>query len=257
MVPECFPTLGTEVKNGGSMNETTLPIAETFVSIQGEGMLTGLPSWFVRLAGCNLRCRWCDTPYASWDAHGQQQSIPSLLKQAKASRVRHAVLTGGEPMLFEGIEPLCDALAREGWHITIETAGTIARTLHCDLMSISPKLSNSTPAHNDPRDPLGMWHDRHEQRRLNVEVLDALIGQARDYQLKFVVCSADDVCEIESLLTQLRTYDPSRVLLMPEGVEPALATRLDQRAVAQLCIDRGWRYCHRVHIEVFGNQRGT
>lgn len=239
------------------MNETTLPIAETFVSIQGEGMLTGTPSWFVRLAGCNLRCRWCDTPYASWDAHGQQRSIASLLEQAKASQVKHAVLTGGEPMLFEGIEMLCEALAREGWHITIETAGTIARTLPCDLMSISPKLSNSTPAKNDPRDPLAIWHDRHDKRRLDIEALDVLIQQAHDYQLKFVVCSANDLHEIDSLLAKLKTYDPIRVLLMPEGVEPAQATPFDLRTVVQLCIDRGWRYCHRVHIEVFGNQPGT
>jgi 7-carboxy-7-deazaguanine synthase len=81
----------------------TVPISETFVSIQGEGKLAGVPSYFVRVSGCNLRCAWCDTPYASWEPDGGARTIDRVVEEARsaASRgVRHAVLTGGEPMMF-------------------------------------------------------------------------------------------------------------------------------------------------------------
>ncbi len=165
-------------------------IAETFVSIQGEGKLVGTPSWFVRLSGCNLRCTWCDTPHASWSPEGPQRSIDDLVGEAQRSRVRHAVVTGGEPMMFPQVTELTRRLAEEaGLHITIETAGTIVRPVRCDLMSISPKLANSTPAAGDPRDPSGAWAVRHEQRRLNVEALQGLLDAhpSPGFQLKFVV----------------------------------------------------------------------
>ncbi|MFG0315120.1 MAG: 7-carboxy-7-deazaguanine synthase QueE, partial [Phycisphaerales bacterium] len=103
----------------------TLPISETFVSIQGEGKLTGTSSWFCRLAGCNLRCTWCDTPYASWNPEKTDRTIESLVEEAVGSGVKHAVLTGGEPMIFKGLVPLSNELAKRGLHITIETAGTV------------------------------------------------------------------------------------------------------------------------------------
>ena len=141
----------------------TLPIAETFTSIQGEGKLAGVPSYFVRMAGCNLRCTWCDTPYASWKPEGATQRVADLVAGAAASGVRHVVVTGGEPMIFSATEALTRGLRAAGMHITIETAGTISRSVACDLMSISPKLSNSTPL-NDPRDANGAWAARHEAR---------------------------------------------------------------------------------------------
>ncbi|MFG0252257.1 MAG: radical SAM protein, partial [Phycisphaerales bacterium JB038] len=74
---------------------TNLPIAETFASIQGEGKLTGVPSWFIRVAGCNLRCTWCDTPYTSWSPQGASRSVDELVEEALNSGLKHAVLTGG------------------------------------------------------------------------------------------------------------------------------------------------------------------
>ncbi len=233
----------------------TLPISETFVSIQGEGKLTGTPSWFCRLSGCNLRCTWCDTPYASWSPEKTDRTIDSLVEEATGSGVKHAVLTGGEPMIFKGLVPLSNTLANAGMHITIETAGTVTLPgVSCHLLSLSPKLANSTPI-NDPRDENGVWAQRHEDRRLNFESLNALIASTPDRQMKFVVSGPGDLPEIESVLARIRGYRPHDVMLMPEGVRVP-----DNEAiqwVIEECLRRGWSYCPRVHIQLFGDTRGT
>jgi 7-carboxy-7-deazaguanine synthase len=236
------------------MSGPGLPISETFVSIQGEGKLTGVPSWFARVAGCNLRCSWCDTPYASWEPKGEQRSVASLLEEARASGMRHAVLTGGEPMIFEPITELARGLAGMGVHVTIETAGTVHRPVHCDLLSLSPKLANSTPV-GDPRDPSGALAVRHEQRRLDFDALSALLADHPERQVKFVVASLADLTEIEAVLERLPGLAAGDVLLMPEGVTNPDPAGLDW--LVESCVARGWRYCHRLHIQLFGNRRGT
>lgn len=241
------------------MKPDSLPISETFTSIQGEGMLAGVASFFVRVSGCNLRCAWCDTPYASWKTEHTTRSIESLLDEATASGVSHAVLTGGEPMMFDAIEGLAAGLRSRGFHITIETAGTIDRSIACDLMSISPKLANSTPSEGDERDPGGNWRKLHESRRINLGALRGLVARNHEHQLKFVVRGGgelrNDVREIEQLLTSIGGVQPGRVLLMPEGV--TVPSRETQQEIVSVCIERGWRYCPRLHIEIFGNRRGT
>ncbi len=233
----------------------SLPISETFTSIQGEGKLTGVPSFFIRVSGCNLRCGWCDTPYASWSPDGQTQPIESLVEQASASGVKHIVLTGGEPMMFDASTELTQQLRARGLHITIETAGTIHRDLACDLMSISPKLSNSDPARGDARDPLGVWRERHQQRRTNTTALQALIDSYVNRQLKFVVTSPADLAEIDTLLSRLHNWSPDDIQLMPEGIAPPTPEQTEW--VVGECLRRNWRYCRRLHIDIFGNKRGT
>ena len=85
-------------------------IAEIFYSVQGEGKLTGVPSVFVRASGCNLRCTWCDTPYASWNPEGPDRSVDSILEKIAAHNARHVVLTGGEPLMFKEMVPLIEGL---------------------------------------------------------------------------------------------------------------------------------------------------
>lgn len=248
------------VRDGNDAN--TLPIAETFVSVQGEGKLTGVPSWFVRLSGCNLRCAWCDTPYASWSPEKTVRALDDLIGEATriaSGGVRHAVVTGGEPLLFPHAVDLCERLGREaGMHVTVETAGTLdpAPGAPCDLLSVSPKLSTSAP------DPVAFprEHAMHESRRENLPALRSLLGRqrasGRDLQLKFVVTDPGDLVEIQALLDRLEGWDATDVLLMPEGrTREEIAAR--QGWVAKACVDRGWRYCQRLHIELFGNRRGT
>lgn len=235
----------------------SLLIAETFPSIQGEGSLTGVPSWFCRLSGCNLRCAWCDTPYASWAPEGEKRAVTDLIDEALGTRLRHAVLTGGEPLIFDQVVPLASGLRAAGLHVTIETAGTVDRDVEFDLLSLSPKLANSTPT-GDPRDPDGRWTRLHEARRIDLAALQGLLdraGSGRARQIKFVVSGEADLTEIDALLGRLTGWRPEEVMLMPEGTTapPPERTALVVRA----CLERGWRYCHRLHIELFGDTRGT
>jgi 7-carboxy-7-deazaguanine synthase len=126
-----------------------MKVAELFHSIQGEGKLMGVPSAFVRASGCNLRCTWCDTPYASWEPEGEDLGVEEIVSRVRAFGARHVVLTGGEPLIMSEIQALCDALHAGGHHITVETAATVYKPLRLHLASLSPKLSNSTPLHRD------------------------------------------------------------------------------------------------------------
>ncbi|MBS1704781.1 MAG: 7-carboxy-7-deazaguanine synthase QueE [Armatimonadetes bacterium] len=232
------------------MTESQLRISEIFESVQGEGLLLGVPSIFVRVSGCNLRCVWCDTPYASWNPEGPVMSINEILDAIAPYRSRHVVLTGGEPMIFEPIEGLARELKARGFHITIETAGTRFRTVECDLMSISPKLAHSTPE--------GPWKDRHEAQRISQDTLLKLI-ETYTYQLKFVVQTAtivEDVQQIDGILNALKSVEPERVLLMAQGIDQTTLETCQQQLVS-VVLDRGWRITPRFHIQLFGNTRGT
>lgn len=230
-------------------------ISEIFHSVQGEGVLTGVPSVFVRTSGCNLRCRWCDTPYASWHPEGTEMSVPDIMEQVRRWPSRHVVLTGGEPMVARGIRELAAALRAEGKHITIETAGTIAPDgVACDLASLSPKLRHSTP-HAGEIEP--GWIERHERLRLQPDVLRTWLDTGAEYQLKFVVSTEADLAEIAALLAALdRSVPADRVLLMPEGrTEEELHAR--SAWLVEVCKATGHRLCQRLHIALFGNTRGT
>ncbi|HLP03493.1 MAG TPA: 7-carboxy-7-deazaguanine synthase QueE [Opitutaceae bacterium] len=229
-------------------------ISEIFHSLQGEGELAGVPSVFVRTAGCNLRCTWCDTPYASWSPEGKQMSVEDIVAEVSRHPARHVVLTGGEPMLAPELPALAAALRAAGKHITIETAATIPPDgIACDLASLSPKLRNSTPPHAQ----FGAgWSERHEAARWQPEVVAAWLA-AYEFQLKFVVATESEVGEVEALLTQFPSPPPRhKVLLMPEGTtRETLAARTAW--LVALCRDRGYRFAPRLHIEWFGNKRGV
>ena len=224
-----------------------MKIAEIFYSVQGEGVLVGVPSVFVRTSGCNLRCSWCDTPYTSWHPEGSDMAIDEIVARAAGySTARHVVLTGGEPMIAPGIAELSTRLRERGQHITIETAGTVFADLACDLMSISPKLSNSTPE--------GSFRSQHERLRIQPETLKRLMGQY-DYQLKFVIARHEDISEMQLLLEDLNP-PAQKVVLMPEGID---ADTLNTRGVwlAEVCKEYGYRFSPRLHVLLWGNKRGT
>jgi 7-carboxy-7-deazaguanine synthase len=267
-------------------------IAEIFRSLQGEGRLTGVESIFVRAGGCNLRCGYCDTPYASWTPEGDELTVAEVLERVEQVRqsprpefldsligqlpsyapkesathiaVNHIVLTGGEPMLFAELVPLAAQLRVRGWHTTIETAGTLYLPVACDLMSISPKLSNSSPlplgdspgaraTPTDEQDP--QWAKLHAAHRHAPAVVHRLIAEY-DYQLKFVVDRPADRDEVLAYLDEFPEIDRARVLLMPQGTD---AQTLAEKALwlEPYCAAQGMTFCPRRQIEWFGAERGT
>lgn len=226
-------------------------IAEIFQSLQGEGRLTGTPSAFVRAAGCNLRCWFCDTPYASWHPEGEDYDVAQILARLEEFDVRHVVLTGGEPMLFAELVPLSLELQRLGYHVTVETAGTLYLPVGCDLMSISPKFASSAPS----QDREAHWAARHQRVRHAPAVIRRLLAEF-DCQVKFVVDRAEDCREVERYLAEFPELPRQRVLLMPQGTTPeALAER--ESWLAPYCESHGLQYCPRRQIEWFGLRRGT
>lgn len=228
-------------------------LAEIFYSVQGEGELTGVPSIFIRTSGCNLRCAWCDTPYASWNPEGKEQSVAEILEEVNRHPTDFVVVTGGEPMIAKGIHELTAGLRAAGKHITIETAATVSPDgITCDLASLSPKMSNSTPT----LVRAGPWRERHEKTRSNHGVIADWLA-CYPFQLKFVVSTPEDLAEIETLLSALPSpVAPQKVLLMPQGITPGELS-LRTAWLVDVCKARGYRFCARLHIDLFGNTPGT
>lgn len=238
-------------------------IAEIFESLQGEGLLAGTPSTFVRTSGCNLRCVWCDTPYTSWAPEGEPMTVAQILERVRSLSPRHVVVTGGEPLMATGVIELCHSLRAEGRHVTIETAGTIfpesfenlAAIPIADLMSISPKLASSTP----PSDTPAGWATRHDAARRRDDVIMGLM-KAGAYQLKFVIDTPADLAEALAWLDDLGLgagrVDAERVCFMPQGrsaEEIAGATTW----LASECERLGFHFAPRHHVTWFGHTRGT
>ena len=225
-------------------------ISEIFYSLQGEGMLAGTPSVFIRTSGCNLRCLWCDTPYASWKPEGTEMKLGGILAEARRNwGARHVVVTGGEPMIQDDIVLLTQRLKEDDFHITVETAGTVFQPVVCDLMSISPKLSNSTPKRREG----GRWAAEHDRLRIQPEVLRRLMADYA-YQLKFVVGQPEDVDEILAFLKEFDA-DRSRVTLMARATT---AEELLERNcwLADVCKYHYFRLSPRLQVDLWGNQRG-
>ena len=225
---------------------TTMPVAEMFVSLQGEGIWLGVPSVFIRFAGCNLACTWCDTPYASREPlECRDVAVDEIVAYASQdTEVRHVVLTGGEPMLQPLLPGLTGDLKTQGLTITIETNGTIPPgDVVCDLASLSPKLPNS--GHRAPTvspgtpDTFRRWLDH------------------CPCQFKFVIQAAQDIADVRTLLEQLqRDVQPERVFLMPEGRQAdQIAAKTDM--LVELCRQTGFRYGRRLQLDLFGDTRGT
>ncbi len=232
-----------------------MKINEIFYSLQGEGFLAGVPSTFVRLAGCPLRCKWCDTKYAWDETKAAHYSIDKIVKTVDNWPCRFVVITGGEPMINpdltikHDLPELVHKLKNSGKHITIETAGiAFVPDLACDLMSISPKLSNSVPA--DPK-----LVAAHENSRLDLSVLRELIDHY-NYQLKFVVDLQDDLPQIQQTIEEIGNVDLEKVMLMPQAT-----TRNELLAkspmVAEMCKRTGFAFCNRLQVLLWNSKRGT
>jgi 7-carboxy-7-deazaguanine synthase len=178
-------------------------------------------------------------------------STDEIVSQVEEWDSEHVVVTGGEPMLFAELIPLCARLREIGRHVTIETAGTLQLPVECDLMSISPKFASSAPdAKTEPH-----WHRRHERERHRPSVIRKLVS-GYEYQLKFVIDSPDDLQAVRDYVAEFPELSRDRVLLMPQGTEQEqLAARAEW--LKPFCEAEGYVFCPRKQIEWFGPVRGT
>ncbi|MDR1963562.1 MAG: 7-carboxy-7-deazaguanine synthase QueE [Planctomycetaceae bacterium] len=229
-------------------------ILEIYQSKQGEGLWTGQYSVFVRTLGCALRCRYCDTPYArsnqteTENEVGADLSPEEIVGRVLLLDLPHVVITGGEPMQSPEIVELTRLLKEFDYQITIETSGIVDVPVLCDLMSISPKLSNSIPLGTESI-------EQHEQNRSKPEVVQNLMHRY-NYQLKFVVDTTNDLYEVEEYLSRFRGVVPERVLLMPQTVD--VSTMVEKASwIVPFCEQHGYRYCPRMQIIWYGNKRKT
>ncbi|MDR3233765.1 MAG: 7-carboxy-7-deazaguanine synthase QueE [Planctomycetaceae bacterium] len=227
-------------------------VLEIYQSKQGEGLWTGRFSVFIRLLGCPLRCRYCDTVYARDDSDeemGADLSPDEIVGRVMLLDMHHVVITGGEPMVAEGIVELTQSLKEFDYQITIETSGIRYQPVLCDLISISPKLKNASPTDNEPA------LQQHNKNRSNFDTVQQLILRY-NYQLKFVVDTPDDLQDIGEYLSQFHGVVPERVLLMPQAVDAASMAKKGEW-IQPYCDANGYRYCPRMQLVWYGNKRRT
>ena len=216
-------------------------VAETFYSVQGEGPTAGVPTVFIRLQGCSVGCRWCDTKY-SWDPEGGREvDLEALVEEALAHPCRRAVITGGEPLESALFGPLARSLAANGFALEVETSGTVPpeADLPGDIQwNVSIKLAGS-----------GVREDR----RINPAAIRELL--ARHAWWKFVVSDARDVAEVVGLSERF-ALPRDRTLLQPEALRPdELLER--SRWVVEQCKGHGFRFSPRLHVALWGARRGV
>ncbi|MFC7129259.1 7-carboxy-7-deazaguanine synthase QueE [Haloferax chudinovii] len=257
-----MPVSDTVARDDTDAEGDRLPINELFASLQGEGKLAGVPSTFVRTSGCNLRCWFCDSFHTSWEPTHAWLSLDEIVAEVESRSPDHVVVTGGEPLVHDETDALLSALA-DDYHLTVETNGTLETDAPVDLASVSPKLASSTPTpDNAPADvDSGVWTERHEDARVDLDALASLVEHAAEFQLKFVVTGRDDLDEIESLVADVRGVTDrevrdSDVLLMPEGQtrEQLARTRTE---VADLAAAFGYRYTPRLHVDLWNDAPET
>jgi len=238
-------------------------INEIFYSIQGEGLLQGVPSVFVRIAGCPLRCTWCDTKYALDPNAGDNLTIPQIIDKIRQWDCKFIVITGGEPIVNPQLSGLASALKENNKHITIETSGIqFIPNLACDLMSISPKKvppSGTAPDTFFFNEGLLSAISSHYNEEKKVPDTFFAVKQLIEnypYQLKFVVDSAGDLTEIQQFVKLLGEVDHSKILLMPQA---SSREELIAKApmVAELCKQTGYAFCNRLQILLYDDRRGV
>ena len=235
-------------------------ISEIYKCAQMEGALMGTPSILIRLSTCNLRCSWtdpvtghvskCDSYFTSWQPEINHKTLKEIIEQVvelAGVEIKHIIISGGEPTMQKELPELCSLLKVLGFHITIETNGTFDFKGPTDLLSISPKLSNSIPVGTE-------FEEMHKRNRLKLDILRKLVYSFDSY-LKFVCTSEKDLEEIKEIQKALQ-LDSLRIYLMPEGQtdEELKAKRI---WLLETCISEGFRYTDRMHIIVYDKKRGV
>ncbi|MFZ6003290.1 MAG: 7-carboxy-7-deazaguanine synthase QueE [Actinomycetota bacterium] len=228
--------------------EDELVVTEVFgPTFQGEGPSIGRRAGFVRLGRCNLDCTWCDTPYTwDWERYDPAEElhrvrVEDAIAQLEAMAPEIVVVTGGEPLLQQRrLVDLVERCADRGWAVEIETNGTIVPSPELAGLvrqwNVSPKLANS-----------GIALDR----RLRPDALSALVATSAAV-FKFVVT---DEAELDEVAEIVSTHALAPVWIMPEGTDSDTVGRR-ARSLAQPVLERGWNLTTRLHVLLWGDERG-
>ena len=222
---------------------------EIFHSLQGEGATIGTPTVFLRLALCNLACSWCDTKYTwDWEHFDYKSEVVSLdIERVKdailAFNCPHLVITGGEPLLQQKeLVPLIASMKAAGFYCEVETNGTIGPLpeleREIDQWNVSPKLSTSDNPVDRREVPAAMEHFRRLPRAY----------------FKFVIVEPRDIEAVCTLRDRYRLPN-DRIILLPEG-RTVEVLRDRSRWVSEACVKEGFRFSTRLHILLWGDQRG-
>lgn len=234
-------------------------ICEEYASVQGEGKYIGVPSYFIRTVGCQLRCAWknkdgtitiCDTPYTSWDSESGYDLDLSHTLSSINKNIKHIVITGGEPTLQKDLKDIVNSFIDRGYVVTIETNGII----HIDgidraFISLSPKLSSTYAQHIDSREYI-----LHRTNNKFIEGTSKWI-KSNDYQLKFVVNDESDIVEINDIVKKLG-ISSDKVYLMPQGISTE-QLKEKEMLIFNACLEFGYNFSSRLHINLFGYRRGV
>jgi len=211
---------------------STLRVTEIFHSIQGESSRVGLPTVFVRLTGCPLRCAWCDTAYAF--SGGEALALDDILQRIAAFDCATVCVTGGEPLAQKGCLPLLDTLCDAGYSVSLETSGAL------DIGGVDPRVARIM----DLKAP---GSGEHEKNRW--ENLDLLTDHD---ELKFVLASREDYDWAVSACRQRRLFERCPVLFSP------VQGQLDPTQLAQWILDDRLplRFQLQLHKLLWGNVQG-
>ena len=248
------------------MSDKILPINEMYTCLQGEGKLTGIPHILIRVSGCRLRCQFansfCDTPYSSWSPEKGKFTYKDVHEFfVKHPHITHTMITGGGPTLHkEMLIKLCEIAKKKYQHITIETEGSEFVPTMGDLISLSPKLSNSTPKPGTwmpylNREVTEKDKEKHEKWRCNYDAMITLIDLHPDYQMKPVISNEEDLKEVKEL-QKILDVPNEKVYLMPEGLEPKQLNKR-RKWLMELCVREGYNFTDRLHIIAYGDERGV
>lgn len=273
-----------------STRNVKLAVNEIFASVQGEGMWAGVPSIFVRLSGCNLRCCFrnpeggittCDTPYASFKPEALRyktigETLDALAEyMVEYPKIEHIVFTGGEPLLQQEslallIEELDKYTSEESvlFTYTVETNGTIVPSQdmlnNISLWNVSPKLEGSC-AFDEGCGVSEALQEQHKRLRINPEALGSIAYNSQLCQFKFVWTGPECEAEIDSVIeavssnrefSRQNAQELMCITIMPQGIRPEeISANADQ--IVETCMRRGWRYSDRLQIRLWGNKRGV
>jgi len=169
-----------------------LKITEIFYSLQGEACNVGLPTVFVRLTGCPLRCHYCDTAYAF--SGGEWMDVAAILQQLKQFKTRHVTVTGGEPLAQKNCIALLEQLCESGYEVSLETSGAIS------IDSVDERVSKII----DVKTPASGEESKNCLQNL-------LLLKAKD-QVKFVICNEQDYCWSKQFIEQHRLENCCEIL---------------------------------------------